>query len=96
MSGSTYNVVCSGTVGMKFLSSAMLPRTLGLWQFTGACLIMQIMVHLFLARSGDDMRKCGIRTILDLRRMDRPCKKKGKKVDRIHTVARIVRKVRFG
>ena len=35
-----------------------------------------------------------MRTILDLRRMDRPCKKKGKKIDKLRTVARAARKVR--
>lgn len=34
-----------------------------------------------------------MRTILDLRRMDRPCKKKGKKMDKLRTAARAVRKV---
>lgn len=57
---------------------------------------MQMMIPLSLPRSADDMRKYGIGTILDLRRMDRPCKKKGKKIDRMRTIARIARKVPFG
>ena len=45
------------------------------------------------ARSADDMRRYGIQTILDLRRMDRPCKKKGKRIDKLRTAVRFARKV---
>lgn len=46
------------------------------------------------ACSAEDMRRYGISTILDLRRMDRPCKKKGKKIDKLRTAVRFARKVR--
>lgn len=45
------------------------------------------------ACSADDMRRYGIQTILDLRRMDRPCKKKGKRIDKLRTAVRFARKV---
>ncbi len=43
--------------------------------------------------SGEDMERYGVQTILDLRRMDRPCKKKGKKIDQIRLAGRYVQKV---
>ena len=45
------------------------------------------------ACSADDMGRYGIQTILDLRRMDRPCKKKGKRIDKLRTAVRFARKV---
>ena len=45
------------------------------------------------ACSADDMRRYSIQTILDLRRMDRPCKKKGKRIDKLRTAVRFARKV---
>lgn len=43
--------------------------------------------------SGEDMKRYGVQTVLDLRRMDRPCKKKGKKIDQIRLAGRYVQKV---
>ena len=39
------------------------------------------------------MERYGIKTILDLRRMDRPCKKKGKKTEQLKLAGRYMRKV---
>jgi hypothetical protein len=47
------------------------------------------------ASSGEDMKRFGVKTILDLRRMDRPCKKKGRQIDRLRFVLRYARKVGF-
>ena len=46
--------------------------------------------------SGADMERYGIKTILDLKRMDRPCKKKGKKIDQLRLAGRYIQKVRPG
>ncbi|CAL8466634.1 g6170 [Coccomyxa elongata] len=42
--------------------------------------------------SGEDMERYGVHTVLDLRRMDRPCKKKGNKIDQIRLAGRYVQK----
>ena len=44
--------------------------------------------------SAPDMKALGVRTILDLRRLDRPCKKKGSFVDTARLVGRYAMKVR--
>ena len=67
----------------------------------GTCPTVHLPNHMLVAApserlvmcSADDMRRYGVRTILDLRRMDRPCKKKGKKIDKLLTAARAARKV---
>lgn len=43
--------------------------------------------------SGEEMERYGVHTVLDLRRMDRPCKKKGKKIDQIRLAGRYAQKV---
>lgn len=43
--------------------------------------------------SAPDMKALGVRTILDLRRMDRPCKKKGNVLDTVRLVGRYAVKV---
>lgn len=50
---------------------------------------------LCLCASAPDMKAIGVRTILDLRRMDRPCKKKGKFVDKVRLVGRYAMKARI-
>jgi hypothetical protein len=40
------------------------------------------------------MKAIGVRTILDLRRMDRPCKKKGKVMDQVRLAGRYTLQVR--
>ena len=44
--------------------------------------------------SASDMKAIGVRSILDLRRMDRPCKKRGKVMDQVRLAGRYTLQVR--
>ncbi len=50
--------------------------------------------NILLLCSAPDMKAIGVKTILDLRRMDRPCKKKGRFVDKVRLVGRYAWKAR--